>query len=334
MKTSRTGLVVGALCVVAWGGGSGCSEDERPEPAPTRDGVTEITLPGDDFHPEGIAVSADNTLYVGSLTTGQIVRVRPGSSQAEEFVAPRSIVTGTVGLHVQEDKQYLWLCSNVFGTQNAPELIAVRLSTAQVAHRHVFPAQQGAGSGFCNEIAQDTAGNLYATDSFLGRIIRVPAGRVDTDNSAEVWAQSESFFVPQGQFGLNGLAFDGASSLYAVRTEGGKLFRIPITASGAAGTVQEVPLDRPLVGPDGLKHSAALGLIVAELYGKAVSRIALGADGRGTVTMLQEGLKDPTSVEMAEGSAWVSESQLSHITGNPPPPLTLPFYVRRVSLPR
>lgn len=43
-------------------------------------------------------------------------------------------------------------------------------------------------------------------------------------------------------------------SLYAVKTADGKLFRIPITGTGAAGTVQEVPLDQPLVGPDGLKY--------------------------------------------------------------------------------
>jgi hypothetical protein len=73
--------------------------------------------------------------------------------------------------------------------------------------------------------------------------------------------------------------------------------------------------------------------VVVEQYGTAVSRIALSTDGRGTVTKLQEGLKDPTSVELAEGSAWVSESQLSHLTSTTPPPLELPFRVRRVSLP-
>ncbi|MCP3142383.1 SMP-30/gluconolactonase/LRE family protein [Pyxidicoccus xibeiensis] len=331
MKASRVGILGSALWVLACGGVFGCSEDEAP--VPSRDGVTELILPGDDFYPEGIAAGADDTLYVGSLMNGRIVRVRPGSARAEDFVAPRAIVTGVVGLLVQEEKQYLWLCSNVFGTPDAPELIAVSLSTGQAVHRHVFPAQQGAGSGFCNELALDTAGNLYATDSFLGRIIRVPAARVDTDNSAEVWIQADALYGPQGQFGLNGLAFDGASSLYAVKTADGKLFRIPITAGGAAGAVQEVPLDRPLVGPDGLKHSASAGLVVVEQYGTAVSRIALGADGRGAVTKLQEGLKDPTSVELAEGSAWVSESQLSHLTSPTPPPLELPFRVRRVSLP-
>ncbi|QSQ26020.1 hypothetical protein JY651_14305 [Pyxidicoccus parkwayensis] len=335
MKATRAGILGSALCILTCGGVLGCSDKEDPRPTPSRDGVTELVLPGNDFYPEGIAASADNTLYVGSLMTGQIVRVRPGKSEAEEFVAPRTIVTGTVGLYVQEDKQYLWLCSNVFGTSNAPELIAVSLSTGQAVHRHVFPAQEGAGSGFCNEIAQDTAGNLYATDSFLGRIIRVPASRLETDNSAEVWVRDDAFLGPQGQFGLNGLAYNGASTLYAVKTADGKLFRIPIGANGAAGTVQEVVLDRPLVGPDGLKFSSSVGLVVSEQYASAVSRIALNSDGSGTVTKLVEGLADPTSVELAEGSAWVSESQLSHVTGGSnAPPLTLPFHVRRVSLPK
>ena len=76
-----------------------------------------------------------------------------------------------------------------------------------------------------------------------------------------------------------------------------------------------------------------LGLIVAEQYGKALSRITL-AGNQGTVTRLQEGLDDPSSVEIAEGSAWVSEGQLSAITVPNSPPAKLPFKVRRVELPQ
>ncbi|WP_224364817.1 SMP-30/gluconolactonase/LRE family protein [Hyalangium versicolor] len=334
MRTSRTFFLRGVAVALACLSAAGCSDDtEEPQQPVLRTGVTEIHLPGNDFYPEGIAAAEDNTLYVGSIWTGQIIQVKPGSADAEEFVAPRAIVTGVVGLHVQRDQKYLWLCSNVYGTTNAPQLIAVDRQTAQAAHRHTFPVEEGRGAGFCNEITEDAAGNIYASDSAIGRIIRVRADRREVDESAEVLLRSAELEPPEGQFGLNGLIHDGQSSLYAVKTGDGRLFRIPLTASGDAGSLQPISLDKALLGPDGLQYVDGLGLIVAEQYGKALSRIALSGN-QGTVTRLQEGLEDPSSVEIAEGSAWVSEGQLSAITVPNSPPAKLPFKVRRVSLPR
>jgi sugar lactone lactonase YvrE len=333
MKKSRAlilrGVAVACLSL------AGCSDDEEPINPPSRAGVTEIVLPGSDFYPEGIAVASDNTLYVGSVTTGQIIQVKPGSAQAEDFAAAKSVsTTGVVGLYMQRDQKYLWVCSNVFGTTNAPELIAVDPKTAQAVHRHTFPEQAGAGSGFCNEIGEDSAGNIYATDSFLGRVIRVKADQAATNNFAEVFVSDAQLAPAQGQFGLNGITFDGQGSLYVVKTGDGKLFRIPIAASGTPGTLEPITLDKTLMGPDGLKFVSGLGLIVAEQYGKALSRITLSGAGLGAVTRLQEGLADPSSVEIAEESAWVSEGQLSTLVTPGAPPPTLPFKVRRVQLPK
>lgn len=333
MKTSRSFILRGVAVALACLSAAGCADDKEETPQPVlRTGVTEITLPGDNFYPEGISAADDNTLYVGSIMTGQIIQVKPGSAQAEDFVAPKAIVNGVVGLHVQRDQKYLWLCSNVYGTTNAPQLISVDRKTGQTAHRHTFPVLEGRGAGFCNEITEDSAGNLYASDSAIGRIIRVRADKREVDESAEVFISAPELEPPQGQFGLNGLTYDGQSSLYAVKTGDGKLFRIPITASGA-GSLQAIELDKALLGADGLQYVDKLGLIVAEQYGKALSRIALSGN-LGTVTRLQDGLDDPSSVEIAEGSAWVSEGQLSAVTVPNSPPAKLPFKVRRVQLPQ
>lgn len=333
MRTS-TALSLRSMAVtLACLSAAGCSDEEEPLPPPSRTGVMEIVLPGNDFYPEGIAAAADNTFYIGSVMTGQIIQVKPGSAQAEDFVAPKAIVSGVVGLHVQRDQKYLWLCSNVYGTTDAPQLIAVDRQTAQAVHRHTFPVEGNSGAGFCNEITEDSAGNLYASDSVLGRIIRVKADRREHDESAEVFIRATELAPQQGQFGLNGLAYDGQSSLYTVKTVEGTLFRIPITASGAAGALQAIPLDKALLGADGLQYMNGRGLIVAEQYGKAVSHIAL-ADNRGTVTRIQEGLDEPSSLVIAEESAWVSEGQLSALTVPNAPPAELPFKVRRVPLPK
>ena len=332
MKTSRAFVLRGVA--MAFLSLTGCSQETETPTTPSRTGVTEIVLPGSDFYPEGLAVASDNTLYVGSVMTGQIIQVKPGSAQAEDFVAPRSISkTGVVGLYMQRDQKYLWVCSNVYGTMDAPQLIAVDPKTAQAVYRHTFPEQTGAGSGFCNEIAEDSAGNLYATDSYLGRVLRVRADQRANNSLAEVFISAPALAPAQGQFGLNGLAYDGQSALYVVKTGDGKLFRIPIPASGSTVTLEPITLDKALLGADGMKYVSGLGLIIAEQYGKAVSRITLSGS-TGAVTRLQDGLADPSSVEIAEESAWVSEGQLSALTVPGAPPAQLPFKVRRVQLPK
>ena len=44
-----------------------------------------IDLPGDRMFPENIAATVDGTLYVGSLGSGGIIRVKPNSTQAESL---------------------------------------------------------------------------------------------------------------------------------------------------------------------------------------------------------------------------------------------------------
>ena len=60
--------------------------------------VTQVALPGDTFYPESLNAAADGTLFVGSLGTGAVVKVAPGSSSAVQFLtvgAPRG-VTGVL----------------------------------------------------------------------------------------------------------------------------------------------------------------------------------------------------------------------------------------------
>src|SRR6187431_1952477 len=45
-------------------------------------------------------------------------------------------------------------------------------------------SSRGSGSGFCNDMTMDAEGNLYATDSWYPRILRLPAG----GDALEQWA--------------------------------------------------------------------------------------------------------------------------------------------------
>ncbi len=47
-----------------------------------------IDLPGDRVFPENLASGSDGTLYVGSLGSGGIFRIKPHSAKAELWIKP------------------------------------------------------------------------------------------------------------------------------------------------------------------------------------------------------------------------------------------------------
>ncbi len=124
-------------------------------------------------------------------------------------------------------------------------------------------------------------------------------------------------------FGVNGIAFDGADALLAVNTTAGTLHRIAL----ADAAITRVPLARPLAGPDGIRLERAGRAIVVEPGAGAVSRVDLST---GAIDILQDGLRDPTSLDLIEDAAWIAEGQLRHLFDMTAP--AVPFEVVRVGL--
>ena len=226
----------------------------------------------------------------------------------------------TVGLLADEARGTLWACSSDSGGTGTspPGLKAFDLATGEPAGSFDFP-----GGGFCNDIAIDADGNVYATDSFAPRILTLPAG----GDALEIWLEDERF-GGKG-FNLNGIEVDG-DDLYTVKSNTGQLFQIPIGKDGSAGKAVEVPLDRALQTPDGLRLEASGSLIVVEGVGQ-LTRITLGGSVP-ELTVVRDGLDGPTTATLVGDSAWVVEGQLVHLidpkSGSP----DLPFKVVRVPL--
>jgi len=293
----------------ACGGSDGDPQDSRD--AIPDDGPDTIALPGDALYPEGIAIAPDGSILVGSLKDGSILRVAPGGSQAETFVAAGdNDLVSTVGLAIDEERGLLWACSN------PARLVSIDLAGGSVLGGTDLPG----GSGFCNDVALAAGGEIYVSDSIEPRVLRLPAG----GDQLEPWA-SDPLFAGDG-FNLNGIALaDGA--LYAVKYNTGELFRIPIEEDGRAGAPEVVTLSRPLESPDGLREDAG-DLLVVEGGGR-LARILLSD---GEVTTLAEELDGPTSVAVSGRDAWVVEGQVIHLfdptTGDP----HLPFQLVRIGL--
>lgn len=287
-----------------------CAADPAPQPAV-------LALPGDAYYPESLNASAGGTIFVGSLATGQVVAFDDGHAAPRTVIAPgQDGVTGEAGVLVHGDT--LWLCSIDTTFQRPTEIRSFDLAGHALAR---YPL---AASQFCNDLAFDAAGNLYATDSFAGTIVRLPAG----GSALDTFVQDARFAATgPGAFGLDGIAFDGHGALYVGTLDTGRVFRVAIDT----GAVTELALPAPLAGPDGLRVLDDHTLLVVEGGAGQLTKLAIAGDA-ATPSVVATGLDMPTSVVVTRHSAWVTEGQIGRLFASPPEAPHLPFAVRRVAL--
>src|SRR5580698_11306886 len=75
--------------------------------------TTEITLPGTRVFPESLTSLSDGTLIIGSLGHGNVLRIAPGKTLAEEWIKPGTGgLNGVLGVFADEKSKTLWVCSN------------------------------------------------------------------------------------------------------------------------------------------------------------------------------------------------------------------------------
>src|ERR1700724_2647116 len=76
-----------------------------------------IDLPGDRVFPENITSTKDGTLYVGSLGSGGIIRIKPGAAKAELWIKPGAFGSRSIfGVLADERLNTLWASSNDMST--------------------------------------------------------------------------------------------------------------------------------------------------------------------------------------------------------------------------
>jgi sugar lactone lactonase YvrE len=294
------------------------------EQAPGR-GV--LVLPGAEFYPESIAAGPDGTLYVASLITGEIVRFRPGSATAEAFV-PHDVNIGTGGLAVDIERRVLWACAVDFSFQTTFMLRAFDLRDG--ALRASYPV---ADEGLCADVAL-ARGDVYVTDAIdptavprrPARLLRLqtPDPRQPTGGTLSVWS-ADPLFTGEGGQQIDGIAFDGRSTIYLTNVSTGQMLRVGIASDGSALPATEVDFGEPFSSPDGIRMLNRAELLVVELTGRLL-RVNVVTR---TKTVLADGLDEPTAVALTRWGMWVTEGQVLRLQAGEPP--HLPFKVRRVS---
>lgn len=284
-----------------------------------------IELPGEGFFPESIAIDDAGLLYVSSAAQGGILRVDPCVEQSW-LVEPGTELRNTGGLAIDQASGRIFACDDDLTFMSPATIDVFELGSGALISSHVLePAM-----AFCNDLALDDEGNVYATNSFGTEIVRVAAADIGSDAPASVWLSDPRFAVDPGMTGLDGIAFDGAGSLYLSVFATGALHRVAIADDGSPGAIDDIELSGPLALPDGLRWDAG-ELLATEIATGTISRITLDALS-GTPAIVAEGLDAPSSLAQIEGGAWVTESQLDHLLGMDPNPPELPFTVVKVSL--
>ena len=291
-----------------------------------------IDLPGDRIFPENIASAKNGALYVGSLGSGGIIRIKPGASKAEIWIKPGAFGSRSIfGVLADERSNTLWACSNdlsalgivIASSQTGSALKGFDLKTGQGKVSAKLPGDHT----LCNDIAIGPDGSAFVTNSAAPQILRLPPG----SSQLEVWANDPLLAPPDSGAGVDGIAFGTNGSLYVDTYTTGELFRVDVT-HGKAGKVTKLKSSRPLTLADAIRPLGNNQFLIIEGAGR-LDRMRIQGDGAAIET-LKDGYASPTGVAVVGHTAWVSEGQLSYVfdpakKGQTP---NVPFHIYSVPL--
>ena len=279
----------------------------------------------DNFFPEGITISNNGDIFVGSLKENKIVRFKNKEKYGEIFVPSNSNgLMSVIGIIADDRNKILWACSSNPGVTNYPtqnpivSLKAFDLATGDHLQSYKFP-----NGGFCNDIAIDNNSNVYITDSFNPRILRLNK----SESRLENWFENKAF---EGEgFNLNGITFID-NKIYTVKMNSGELFEIGIGENGKPVNFNKIDLPRSLNAPDGIEAIDKNNLLVVENRTPSTwkgSLISINLSKEPTIKIIKDNLDTPTTVSLKGETAWILQAQFSHLFGDekdtPPGPFEI-----------
>ena len=231
-------------------------------------GSASIGLPGDRVFPENITSTQDGTLYVGSLGSGGIIRIKPHSTKAEIWIKPGAFGSRSIfGVLADERSNTLWACSNDFSA-----LGIVVASTEKGSYLKGFDLTTGKGKvsaalpgdhTLCNDIAIGADGSAFVTNSAAPEILKLPPG----SDRLQVWLNDPALAPPAGGAGLDGIAFEADGSLVVDTYTPGEIFRVNVI-NGKAGLVTKLEPSRPLTLTDAIRPLKGGDFLIIEGAGR------------------------------------------------------------------
>jgi len=263
--------------------------------------VTEITLPATRIFPESITSTADGTLIVGSLGHGNVLRIAPGKTTADEWIKPGAGgLNNVLGVYADEKGKTLWVCSNNLENKgDATAVMAFDLKSGAPKGTYKLPGE----GPLCNDIAVGSDGTAYIADTRLATVLMLKPG----SKALEVAAKDPLLA------GADGLAFGDKTTLYVNSVTANKLLRVDLGSDGKSKKVTELKLSRPLDRPDGMRAIGAHRMLFAENSGKMDIVTFEGPDKQNAVIKtIKEGLESTPGVTATRGMAWLIEGKLNY----------------------
>jgi len=255
----------------------------------------EILIKDDKSQPESLAAAPDGTLIVGSASTPYVYKIKPGSTTPEVFIDASAEGPGTFFFGQLVDGGTVWSCmltpvAGVTPVARHTALIGTDLKTGKRKLRWDLP---GANTT-CNDFTVGPDKALYISDTGNARIYRLAPGA----QSAELWLEHRNLTGIDGLTFLNGVMY--INSVFF-----NNLYRIPVDASGKPSAPVQIWMDAPVKGPDGMR---AVGNMLLHAENGACNVDSLTIDGdRAHITVLKDGLNQPTGVEPAGNTIWIAE---------------------------
>ncbi|NJL64340.1 MAG: gluconolaconase [Methylacidiphilales bacterium] len=294
-----------------------------------------IPLPTEFQYPNGITRSRNGILYVGSITSGLILRISPNGRITTFFPGNRDIFAAN-SLRLDEKRNILWGASSDFlGTRNSRgeiirrphRIFAINIRSGKVLRVILMP-----DNGFGNDIAIAPDGGVYVTDSNQPRIHYLASGR----DILQTWVTDERFRAKG--IGLAGITRRADGVSVVGNYTNGELFKVTPQTAGKP-KVELIPLERKLDNPDGIQFAPDGTLIfvegAVETGNGRLLRIDISAKGSQpqAIQVLAENLVSPVNLTIAGREIWVTESQIRHrILPGKEKAIPDRFFVRRFRL--
>lgn len=295
------------------GGASGVAAQVAP-PA--------ITMQGERLFPESITSDAAGNLYIGS-NPGVIYRAVPGSDSAQPWIVPDATngLMSVFGVLADDARGLLWVCTNSSGPgSGGPVIKTFRLTDGALVSS--YPLDTGEGPAMCNDMTIAANGDVYATETLGGRIMRLAGGR----DLFEVWATDPEFASADGI----ALAEDG--TLYMNAIQRNNLVRANVDAAGNFAGATVLTPSRPMGGPDGLRLLTGSRFLQSEGNAGLITVVTIEGD-HADIQTIAEGVDYASSVTAVDGRAYYPEGKLRFLFGPLAGQDPGPFIVRNVAIP-